>query len=152
MERLGIIVDANSDLLARWQAVRNRLIASGTVTLPDTPLPEGTIATIDQGYRKLRIGIWIMPDNQSLGMLEDFIGQIVPDGDDLWDKAKLNVDEIERPRFPEQHKSKAYIHTWLAWQEEPGKPLGLAITFRYLDANTPTAQKLIDFLRRLFEL
>jgi hypothetical protein len=152
MERLGIIVDANSDLLARWQAVRNRLIASGTVTLPHTPLPEGTIATIDQGYRKLRIGIWIMPDNQSLGMLEDFIGQIVPDGDDLWDKAKLNVDEIERPRFPEQHKSKAYIHTWLAWQEEPGKPLGLAITFRYLDANTPTAQKLIDFLRRLFEL
>jgi hypothetical protein len=63
----------------------------------------------------------------------------------------LHVDEIETPRFPEEHKSKAYIHTWLAWQKEPGKPLGQAVTARYFDPNAAQAVKLIDFLRRLFE-
>ena len=65
IKRLGIIVDANTVLLTRWQAIRNRLMASGTVMLPDLPNAEGTIATIDQGYRKLRVGVWLMPDNQS---------------------------------------------------------------------------------------
>jgi len=152
IKRLGIIVDANSDLLARWQAIRNRLMASGTVALPNSPNAEGTIAVIDQGYRKLRVGVWLMPDNQSPGMLEDFAGQLVPIKDDLWDKAKLNVDEIVTARFPKEHTSKAYIYTWLAWQKEPGKPLGLAIRARYLDANSAAGQKLIAFLKGLFEL
>src|SRR5436190_24268592 len=36
--------------------------------------------------------------------------------------------------------SKALIHTWLAWQEKPGRPLGLAITARYFDATASYAQ------------
>lgn len=76
----------------------------------------------------------------------------MPTGDDLWDKAKLNVDEIVNPRFPEEHTAKAYVYTWLAWQKEPGKPLGLAIAFRYFDANSAQGQKLMAFLKRLFEL
>ena len=47
---------------------------------------------------------------------------------------------------------KAQLHTWLAWQEQPGTPLGLAITNRYLDANAPHAQKLMDWIRQLFDL
>lgn len=74
---------------------------------------------IDQGYKDLRVGVWLMPDNQSRGMLEDFAGQLVPPEDELWDKAKLNVDEIVNPRFPEEHTAKAYIYTWLGWQKEP---------------------------------
>ena len=93
-----------------------------------------------------------MPDNQSPGALEDFIRSLVPTSDDLWDKAKLNVDEIPTPRFPPERRSKAYMHTWLAWQEEPGKPLGQAISARYLDPNAPHAQQLIAWIRRLFEL
>ena len=114
LERLAIIVDANAHPLARWQAIRNRLMASGTVALPETPHAEGTTATIDQGYRDLPVGVWLMPrhasvaDNQSPGMLEHFTGQLVPTEDDLWDKAKLNVDEIVNPRFPKEHTTKAY--------------------------------------------
>lgn len=47
---------------------------------------------------------------------------------------------------------KANIHTWLSWQEEPGKPMGQAITKRYLDTSAPHAQQLIDWMRRLFAL
>ena len=47
---------------------------------------------------------------------------------------------------------KAHVHTWLAWQKEPGKPMGQAITKRYLDANAPHAQQLIVWIRKLFGL
>ncbi|MGH9822270.1 MAG: DUF3226 domain-containing protein [Blastocatellia bacterium] len=47
---------------------------------------------------------------------------------------------------------KAHIHTWLAWQEKPGLPLGLAITFRYLNPDAPSAQQLVAWVRRLFLL
>ncbi len=38
------------------------------------------------------------------------------------------------------------------WQEEPGKPMGQAITKRYLDATAPQAQQLIRWIRKLFDL
>ncbi len=53
-------------------------------------------------------------------------------------------------RFRSTYRIKAKIHTWLAWQKEPGKPLGQAITATYFDANAPHAQELIDWIRRLF--
>ncbi|MDQ2808925.1 MAG: hypothetical protein M3Z04_18780 [Chloroflexota bacterium] len=47
--------------------------------------------------------------------------------------------------------SKAYIHTWPAWQEEPGKPMSVAIhPNHYLDAQAPAAQTFVDWLGRLF--
>lgn len=152
LKRIGIIVDANTSLEGRWRALRNILMASGTVSLADSPDTSGTIAVINQAYKTLRVGVWLMPDNQSPGILEDFVGSLVPTSDDLWDKAKLNVDEIPTPRFPPERRSKAYMHTWLAWQEQPGKPFGQAISARYLDPNAADAQQLIAWIRRLFEL
>ena len=55
-------------------------------------------------------------------------------------------------RFKEAHVAKARIHTWLAWQEEPGKPLGQAITKKFFDSSAPQAQQFIDWIRNLFEL
>jgi hypothetical protein len=147
LETLGIVVDANTKIESRWQSLCHVLNRLG-YTLPTTPEPNGTIVT-ESGQPT--IGIWLMPDNQSPGILEDFVGQLVPDEDELWDKAKLNVDEIETPRFPAERQSKAYIHTWLAWQKEPGKPAEKAVTARYLDPDAAQAVNLIDFLRRLFK-
>jgi len=39
----------------------------------------------------------------------------------------------QAPTFIPNHKSKAVIHTYLAWQNEPGMPLGQAITARALN-------------------
>ncbi|GAC1468243.1 MAG: hypothetical protein PVS3B1_23760 [Ktedonobacteraceae bacterium] len=44
------------------------------------------------------------------------------------------------------------LHTWLAWQEEPGTPMGQAITKRYVDASSPHALPLISWFRRVFGL
>lgn len=42
------------------------------------------------------------------------------------------------------------IHTWLAWQDDPGTPLGQAITKRYLDAEGPHVAAFLSWLTRLF--
>jgi hypothetical protein len=45
---------------------------------------------------------------------------------------------------------KAIIHTWLAWQAEPGKPFGTAITAKFLDANVAQVDVLVAWLKSLF--
>jgi hypothetical protein len=75
---------------------------------------------------------------------------------DVIKEDKLNYLLVEGPdkdrRFPQTQEMKANIHTWLAWQEEPGKPMGQAITKRYLDAAAPHAQQLMDWLCKLFDI
>jgi len=95
-----------------------------------------------------------MPDNTIPGMLEDFMSLLIPAGDILWPMAQGIVQQvtITDRRFPQTQGMKANIHTWLAWQEEPGKPMGQAITKRYLDAAAPDAQQLIRWIRKLFDL
>ena len=99
------------------------------------------------------MGIWLMPDNQLPGMLEDFVAQLIPSADTLRGKADAILQEIELEglqRFTGLHRPKALIHTWLAWQEEPGQPMGLAIRARALGHDSPTALAFVAWLRRLF--
>jgi hypothetical protein len=93
-----------------------------------------------------------MPDNTLPGMLEDYLGYLVPPGDVLLDRARRCVSEIpvEERRFVETYATKALIHTWLAWQDDPGTPLGQAITKRYFDADGPHVNQLLAWLTRLF--
>jgi hypothetical protein len=149
---MGILVDADQDLAARWQSLRDKLLRFGYADVPRNPDPLGTVIAQDD---LPMVGVWIMPDNRLPGMLEDFVGLLVPDGDHpLWERAGRAVDDIppEEKKFPPERRSKAHIHTWLAWQEEPGKPMGLAITARYLDPNVVEARAFIAWLRRLFEI
>ena len=46
---------------------------------------------------------------------------------------------------------KARIHTWLAWHDEPGLPVGTAITSRILSTDNDLCQCFVDWLERLFE-
>ena len=151
LQRLGIVVDADADLDARWQALCDILTKLGYANAPTQPEPNGTI--IQQDERPV-VGIWVMPNNQLPGILEDFIKFLIPPGDLLLGRVKDCVQQIpeQERRFPAERLSKVHVHTWLAWQEEPGKPLGQAITARYLDAHSPHAQQLMDWVRRLFDL
>ena len=96
-----------------------------------------------------RIGIWIMPDNKIPGILEDFVKYLIPEDDSLRDYSLQCVDNLPEKRFKDSYRSKAEIHTWLAWQEEPGTPMGLAVTKKYL-CNVDSARTFLDWLNRLF--
>jgi hypothetical protein len=148
---LGIVVDADEDIAVRWQSLRDILLKVGYSKAPASPDLGGTII-----YESSQptIGIWIMPNNELPGMLEHFCRFLVPYDDCLWDHAEHIVQQVMEVdcRFPQPHLMKAQIHSWLAWQNEPGKPLGQAITKKFLDAQAPYAQQFILWICRLFEL
>ena len=151
LECLGIIVDADVATAFRWDSIRSVLVQSGYVAAPASPIPTGTIV---EQKGKPRVGIWIMPDNSAAGMLEDFVGSFISKDDVLWEHAAECVDAAMMLdcRFPVGQRSKALIHTWLSWQREPGTPLGLAIKNHELNPDAPEAVRLVEWLRRLFEL
>ncbi|MFP4395550.1 MAG: DUF3226 domain-containing protein [Anaerolineales bacterium] len=155
LECLGIVVDADTNIEGRWRSLCNLLSKFGGRDLPQSPEPEGTIVMLEQRYRKLPVGVWVMPDNHMPGILEDFIGFLIPNADEpLWHRARHCVDDIPKAQrhFSDVDIAKVYVHTWLAWQEEPGRPLGQAITAKYLDAHAPHALRLVRWVERLFEI
>jgi hypothetical protein len=152
LQTLGIVVDADRDLAARWQAVRDRLTASGYQNIPKVPPAEGWVYAPPE---LPRVGVWLMPDNQLPGMLEDFVARLMPPEDALRPKAEAILQEIEEAClncYTLVHRPKALIHTWLAWQETPGMPMGQAITARVLSHDCASALTFVEWLQRLFEL
>lgn len=148
---LGIVLDADASMNARWQSLRDILRQLGYSSAPEKPDATGTI--IEQSDQP-RVGVWLMPNNELPGKLEDFIRFLVPQSDVLWPVAERCVDQIPKAdrKFTDVELIKAYIHTWLAWQEVPGIPMGQAISAKFLDPYAPHAVQLIAWVQRLFDL
>src|ERR1700733_6120367 len=66
---IGVIVDADEDLAARWQSLMNIMANAGYREVPQRPEINGTIIREEN---KPPVGIWLMPDNNLPGMLENF--------------------------------------------------------------------------------
>ncbi len=149
---LGVLVDADTDLNGRWQSLRTHLERARYQRVPAMPSTDGTIIGPPPATLLPRVGIWVMPDNQTNGILEDFLRFLIPIPSPLFGYVQQCVNGIptDQRRFSASTMSKALIHTWLSWQREPGKPLGVAITARYLDAGAPYADSFIAWLRRLY--
>lgn len=156
IKQLGIVLDADSNLGDTWRAVTDRLRTEGYEDIPAEPAPAGTLlaAHTNAGFVAPTVGIWLMPDNSLPGMLEDLAVQMIASQDDLWPLAQQVVGQIEpvRRRFRPTYLRKAEVYTWLAWQDEPGTPLGLAVRRQYFHANADAAQRFVGWLRRLFDL
>ena len=144
---VGILVDANSDLAARWDAVTNRLLDE-SIEAPQYPDPAGTIIATDG---KPRVGIWLMPDNESSGELEDFVVRMIPGGDQVWPLSRRYIEEIPEAerKFSEKKKLRAQLYAWLAAREDP-RQMGLAIRAGDLEVNSELSQKFIAWLTKLF--
>ena len=152
IQALGLVIDADTDLGARWQSIRDRIAQAGYPGVPDEPEIAGLVLEPPPSTLLPRVGVWIMPENTVPGILENFIEKLVPPGDQLFDYAETCVQAIPPALklFRDVDLPKARIHTWLAWQNEPGKPLGQSITTRVLDANAPLAIHFVEWLKRLF--
>ena len=148
---LGIVLDADSSAQSRWQAVCGRLIEAGYNNLPPLPALDGAIIT-QPG--KPTVGVWLMPDNQLPGMIESFAANLIAGNDPLAGKAQVILDEIEREnlqQYSSVYRPKAFIHTWLTWQENPGQPMGQAITAKVLQHDRVLATRFVKWLLQLFE-
>jgi hypothetical protein len=144
-QAIGVVLDATE---GRWGQFSAK-IAHHRYEIPALPDPDGTI--IEGDDTKPRIGVWIMPDNSNEGMLEDFLLLGVPaDGVEAAAEAVDLAKGKQVTTFKDVHYSKAVIHTYLAWQDEPGRPLGLSVTSKMLSPETPEAKRFAAWLRKLF--
>lgn len=151
LEALGVIVDANDSLEKRWQRIRG-LCSSAFPAIPEELPAEGLIASNDDG---MRLGVWIMPDNRTFGMLETFLSYLIPDsGEKIWVLTEAHVDkakELGAP-FKEVHLAKAKIHSWLAVQDPPGESLHLAVLKKILDPTAAPCDAFVDWFVKLYKL
>jgi uncharacterized protein DUF3226 len=149
LDTLAAIVDADLDIRSRWDEVKLRLDKAGCRNVPKELPESGLVRSIPDGPR---VGVWIMPDNKSIGMLEDFIiSSLIPDDDPILPLVTAFIDSIPENicPFPPCHRSKAIIHAWLALRKNPGNPLGKAITERAL---VPGKEQCKIFLSWLHEM
>lgn len=153
---LGIVIDADTDLNKRWREVKAQFEEFG-YKFPDSPKASGTI--IESPDKILpypqKVGVWLMPNNQLTGAIEEFMQMLIRDNDLVWAAAqeataKVETDLEVKIRFSTKARSKALIHNYLAWQKEPGKPLGFSITKKYFNADAALAQQFIKWLNDLF--
>ncbi|MCL2622337.1 MAG: hypothetical protein FWD31_01620 [Planctomycetaceae bacterium] len=99
-----------------------------------------------------RIGCWLMPDHQSHGMLETFLAKLVSNHG-LFDFAKHATQTARKEQqapYKACHEDKAVMHTYLAWQDEPGKPFGTAFEQGSFDAQKDLAVSFVAWIKRLF--
>ena len=147
-EAVGIMVDANDDLASRWQAVADKVSRVGVI-LPASPCQSGTIVGQIPDFPRLRLGVWLMPDNVTSGELEHFIAAMIPEEDPVWPLASEYIGRIAEPAFRPKKKIRAEVHAWLAVRKEP-RQMGLAITAGDLDTETAVCNEFVAWLRSLF--
>ncbi len=149
---VGFVLDADDNPKGRWKSIRSQLVAidaSVAVELPVTGL-------IHKLPDDKRVGVWIMPDNRSNGAIETLCAKLIPDEQSkVWDYTETAIMTAKNRgatwRNPED-RDKARIHSYLAWQSEPGTPPGLAIKTRLLDGQASAAKPYIDWVLELFRL
>jgi hypothetical protein len=149
---VGFVLDADAPRINRWRAVRDRLVRVD-VAAPKSPPPDGFVGTSTK--YKSTVGVWLMPDNQRDGTLEDFLRMLIDEGDRLIDYAKHATKHARDKKgapFPAVQQDKAVIHTWLAWQETPGLPYGSAVAAHFFRHDTPAALAFVAWFKRLFAI
>jgi hypothetical protein len=151
LRALGIMLDADNNFNGRWSRVK-RFCDPIFQDVPDNMPLDGLILENADG---LRFGAWIMPDNQSNGMMEDFCSLLVPASCKAhWEHADVSYKEARKKGAPwrDVHATRVHIHTWLAWQDPPGERIGTAITKKMLDPASDRAKPFVAWMKKLYEL
>lgn len=146
---VGFVLDADEIAGERWQSVCKLFRTIGLK--PPHVMPNNGYIEYAANY-EVRVGVWLMPDNRRPGALEAFLQDLMDDNDPLRPIAERATDDAQRAgaQFPDSRRDKAVLRAWLAWQEEPGLPYGLAVRKHYFQ-DTALARRFADWFRRVFE-
>ena len=153
---IGVVVDADKDVDARWQQLRDRLMKTGKYSCKKMPLADGgMIIEADEPEQDAKVGIWIMPDNKYKGTLENFLLGMVPEDDELLVEVENELVRLETnnvKRYRDIDRNKAKVHTFLAWEENPGTSLYTAIVSRILNPDADIAKLFVVWIKSLYSL
>lgn len=173
IKRLGIVADADSPAQDgagfdnRW----SQLIQDLTPTMNylgmaiPTTMNFGIGEVFSNADDSSRIGLWLMPNHQDDGYLEDFVltstnwklplssthsnnqHTLKQYADDCWQA----LDQKELKSFADYYHSKASAYTWLAWQTKPTQFLSGTIEAGLLDMQHPYVLAFKDWIEKCFK-
>lgn len=153
IERLAVVVDA--DKVEHGSGYEKTLNKAKSITENQgfTLAENQTNGLIFKHNGELAdLGLWIMPNNQDEGMLENFIKRCVKNDElPLFNHAVQTVQSLPDPkRFEPHHEIKAEVATWLAWQKKPGHGLYHSVQVDLLDTNHVLFQEMAQWLKKIF--
>ena len=151
--RIGVVMDADTNLKSRWDSFVSILKRTEKYDCDALTLPKDGLVLEPTNKTYPKVGIWLMPDNNQNGMLEDFMAALAEPDDALMKKSEDVLTDLEKEgiqKYKPVHRSKAKIHTYLAWQDVPGRPMGQAITANILNSNSDVAVKFVKWIKEMF--
>jgi len=155
LTNIGIIVDADQvGAVARKEALIEKIAIILNQPIP-AELTFDAYGCLWQVADTLKVGVWVMPNNQENGYLEHFLLELIDGENATFQFAQTKLEELmqeEFCEFTEIKKQKALLHTYLAWQKNPGLPMGTAVQANYLNARYSQADNFENWFKQVFEL
>ena len=153
---LGFVVDSDSPNHSSrpWPALREALRKTWK-DIPDEVPVDGLVLSATGGLP--RLGVWVMPSPGSTGNIEDFLLASLPADEPRLKLAIRVVDTDLRALNPDDMtfdtlRAKRLAHTWLAWSQSPGRPLGLAVKANLFPIDSAAVKAFTGWARQLFEV
>jgi hypothetical protein len=152
LKNIGIVLDA--DFKGVEKRFRYILSALSDKLKHDFDTIKLSNEGVSFSYKDIKIGIWIMPNNQNDGYLEHFIETMIDEKDDILIEVKEKINELMTKnycRFTKFKTQKAIVYNWLAWQETPGLPFGTAMTAGLLNTKSESVKPFLNWIKNTFE-
>jgi hypothetical protein len=152
LRALGIVQDADRGPKSKLKSVRALLKEAG---LP-VPRIHGELArSLPSGSERLTVGVFIMPDGQRQGTLEDLYFDAIDERshqsrDRSLDCVDAFLDCLDpQRRFRVARRRKARLYGWFASREDPTVRPGQALSWNYVRAESQAFGPIRAFLAEL---
>jgi hypothetical protein len=89
-EIIGIVVDADTNAKSTWERVKSKIILTSAYDNVPEMIPIDGLIVEPNSLTHPKIGVWIMPDNNINGILEDFV-RLLAHPDDILMIASYNL-------------------------------------------------------------
>ncbi len=158
LHHLGIVADADyvsgGGFHQRWNQL-TKCLSDHNYRIPENPPKLPFSGSIFHHNDLPSVGLWLMPDHENNGMLENLIFQTIIK-DEVQEKllgiAEQCVNKLPIKLFSSYHNIKAIIYSWLAWQKRPGQTLDVTINGNLIDLESMKIQRFIKWLYNVFEI
>lgn len=151
IRRIGVVVDANGNREKRIRDFNKALESNGYMTMT---LSEDGCVIHDDSKDVATVGLWIMPDNNHAGMIEDFYRHFIPADDLLLPEVNAFIDHLKQnPDIDSPApETKAVVRTWLACQKKSESLMGFFLQNKKnrLDIHNDLAERFIGWINNVF--
>lgn len=166
---IALIVDADADKHKKAQDRLNRFIEIVNIINDSENIYDTTISLKNEGiilepiekYVDIypKVGLWIMPDNQNTGAIENFLWQsgVNTKYSNTYHTVAELVTKFEQDKsnppithYIPNHHHKALVYTFLAWVEDPGNPMGRSIDKECWNIESVIVNEFMNWLNKLY--